>query len=197
VRRTLGAGGPWLLAGLFAALSAAFFAVFGFLPSLLLDRLAVGPAAGSALTAVAVAASAAGCLLCGRLLARGVRPSRILLTGFGAMALCGFGIFGGGVAGGIASALCVDFSFIGGLIPVVLIDGAPRHAPRPELVGATVGFLLQGNNAGLVLGPAAAATTAAAAGWPAVSLPVVAIAVAAGLRVLALRTQAAEQARMA
>jgi DHA1 family inner membrane transport protein len=64
LRQTTAAGGPWLLAGLMAAFSAAFFAVFGFLPSILSDRLAVGPTAGSLMAAAAVAVNALGNLAC-------------------------------------------------------------------------------------------------------------------------------------
>lgn len=194
VKHTLAAPGPWLLAGLFAAYLAVYFAVFGFLPSILMDRLAVSSATGGVLTAIAVVAGAAGCLVCGQFLASGVQPWRILLIGFGAMALCGFGIFSEDVAGQAAYALCIVFSFAGGFIPVVLIDAVPRHAPRPELVGATMGLLMQGNNAGLVLGPAAVGVIATAAGWPSVSLFVVAIVIAAGLLGLAFRARPAESA---
>jgi MFS transporter, DHA1 family, inner membrane transport protein len=195
VRQTLAAGGPWLLAGLMAAFAAAYFAVFGFLPSILSDRLAVGSETGSLLTAVAVAVNAIGNLACGPLLGRGMRRAHILLIAFVTMALCGFGILGDGVSGGVAYALCIVFSAVAGLIPVALIDGAPRHAPRPELVGAAVGFVMQGNNVGLVLGPAAAGTLASAYGWPTVSLLVAALAVIAGVLAVALRARQAEQPR--
>ena len=194
VRQTLAAGGPWLLACLMAAFSAAYFAVFGFLPSILSDRLAVGATTGSLMTAAAVAVNALGNLGCGQLLARGVRRSHILLTGFVAMALCGFGIFGESASGPVVYALCVIFSAVGGLIPVALIDAAPRHAPRPELVGATVGFLMQGNNVGLVVGPAMVGALAPALGWHAVSFFIAVIALAAGLFAFALRANPAEVA---
>lgn len=194
VRRTLAAKGPWLLALLFAAYLAIYFAVFGFLPSILSERLSVGPDTSGVLTAVAVAAGAVGCLVCGQLLARGVRPWLILMACFGVLALCGFGIFGEGVSGWVAYALCIVFSFAGGFISVVLIDAAPRHAPRPELVGATMGLLMQGNNVGFVFGPAAVGVIVAAAGWPAVSLFVAALAAGAGMLVLALRNRPPELA---
>jgi DHA1 family inner membrane transport protein len=190
VREISAAGGPWILAGLFAAFSACFFAVFGFLPYLLADRLAVSAEIGSALTALAVLASAGGNLVCGQLLAQGLRPWRILLTSFCLLALCGLGIFQTTVAGGFAYGLCLVFSFVSGFIPVVLIDGAPRHAPRPELIGAAMGFVMQGNNVGLALGPA----MAGAAGWPAVSFLVVGMAGIAVLLGLLLRARPAEQA---
>lgn len=133
--------------------------------------------------------NAIGNLTCGMLLVRGVLRTHILLAGFGVMGPCGFAIFSQDVPGVLAYALCLVFSAVGGLIPVALFDAAPRHAPRPELVGATVGFLMQGNNVGLVLGPAATGAIAAAAGWPAVSLLVPAIAVAAGILVCALKAR--------
>jgi DHA1 family inner membrane transport protein len=194
IREISAAGGPWILAGLFAAFSACFFAVFGFLPYLLADRLAVSAEIGSVLTALAVLASAGGNLVCGQLLAKGLQPWRILLASFCLLALCGLGIFQTIVPGGFAYGLCLVFSFVSGFIPVVLIDGAPRHAPRPELVGAAMGFVMQGNNVGLALGPAMAGAMAGAAGWPAVSFLVVATAGVAVLLDLLFRARPAEQA---
>ncbi|YCI06027.1 MFS transporter (plasmid) [Ensifer sp. D2-11] len=176
--------GPWVLGGLFAAFSAAFFAVFGFLPSLLSQRLGVSNEAASMLSALAIAASGIGNLVCGQLLARGFLPARLLHFSFGIMALCGIGIFTHALWAVAAYALCVVFSFAGGLIPVVIFDSAPRQAPRPELVGVTIGFAMQGNNLGFVIGPAAAGGLSGAFGWPIVSLAVVAIAVVAALLVL-------------
>jgi len=192
VRLVLGSGGPWLLAGLFAAFAAAFFAVFGFLPTILSDRLAVGSATAGVLAAIAVAVNALGNIACGLLLTRGIRRPTILVAAFGTMALCGFGILGSGPAAVVSYALCVVFSAVGGLIPVALMDGAARHAPRPELVAATMGFLMQGNNVGLVLGPAATGMLVAAWGWSSVSFLIAAIVAVAGLLVFVLRSHPAE-----
>lgn len=194
VQMTLAAPGPWLLAALFAAYLAIYLAVFGFLPSILADRLAVGPDLGGILTGIAVAAGAIGCLVCGQLLTHGVRPWHILQIAFVVMALCSFGIFGEALPGWAAYAICIVFSFIGGFIPVVLIDAAPRHAPRPEVVGATMGFLMQGNNVGFVLGPAAVGAIVATAGWPAVTLFILAIVSGAVFLGLKFRNRPAEKA---
>lgn len=176
--------GPWVLGGLFAAFSAVFFAVFGLLPSLLSQRLGISNEAASILSALAIAASGVGNLVCGQLLARGFLPARLLHFSFGVMALSGVGIFSQ-VLWAIASyALCVVFSFAGGLIPVVIFDSAPRQAPRPELVGVTIGFAMQGNNLGLIIGPAAAGGISGAFGWPMVSVAIVAMAFMAALLVL-------------
>jgi len=195
MRQLLSAGGPWLLAGLFAAYLAVYLAVFGFLPSILTDRLAVGEEAGSMLSAVAVAAGAVGCLACGQLLVRGVQPWLILIVAFGLMALCGFGIFSESVPGWLAYAICIVFSFVGGFIPVVLIDAVPRHVPRPTLIGAGMGFLMQGNNAGFVVGPAVTGAIASSFGWPAVSFFMIAVAVVAVGLALMFRARPSETAQ--
>ena len=195
IREISAASGPWILAGLFAAFSASFFAVSGFLPFLLADRLAVSAEIGSVLTALAVLASAGGNLVCGQLLAQGAsaladsarepsacwRSAALASSKRRCQAASAYG-------------LCMIFSFAGGFVPVVLIDGAPRHAPRPELVGAAMGFVMQGNNIGLVLGPAMAGAIAGAAGWPAVSFLVAAMAGIAAVLGLLFRARPAEQA---
>lgn len=193
IRAIAGARDPWILGSLFAMFTAAFFAVFGFLPSILSYRLGVGHGVGNILTAVAVAASAAGNLVCGQLLASGWRPFRLLIWSFGLLALCGFGIFPEMLPAAGAYLLSVVFSFVSGFIPVVLIDAVPRHAPRPELVGATMGFAMQGNNIGLLVGPAAAGAMAAAWGWSSIALLVAAVVLAAAALVAVLNGGRANQ----
>jgi MFS transporter, DHA1 family, inner membrane transport protein len=183
--------GPWLLAGLFAAFTTCYFALIGFLPTILGERLAVGPAAASLLTAAAVVFNVAGNLGCGWLLARGVSRTLLLLVGFAIMPVCGFAIFGDGVPGPAAYALCLVFSAVSGLVPVALFDAVPGQAPRPELIGATIGLLMQGNNLGLLVGPVAAGALAAAYDWPSVGLFVAAVTVAATGLILALRRRPA------
>jgi MFS family permease len=181
---------PWILGGLFMLFSAAYFALFGFLPTLVAGWFAIGNQAASMLSAIAVAASAAGNVLGGQLLVRGVAGHRLLRGAFAGMALCGlviFDIFGGVTPPLIAYLLCIVYSLLGGLIPTVIFDYAPRYAPRPHLVGATVGFAMQGNNVGLIVGPASAGAIAAAIGWPAVALLVLALAAGALVLVSVLK----------
>lgn len=175
----LGSTGAWFLAGQFCAYTAVFFALFGFLPTLLGDRLDVGDAAAGMLSAIAVAAGAAGCIACGVLLTRGWRASHLLVVGFSTIAFCSIGILLLPLPGEPAYALCVLFSFAGAFIPVVIFDAAPRLAARPSLPGSVVGLATQGNNAGIVIGPAAAGAIAGTAGWPWVAVPIVAVALAA------------------
>jgi predicted MFS family arabinose efflux permease len=57
-----------------------------------------------------------------------------------------------------------------------------------------MGFVVQGNNVGLVLGPALSGAMAEAAGWPAVSFLLVGMAGIAVLLGLLFRARPAEQA---
>lgn len=182
----LRAPGPWLLGGLFAAQAAAFFAVFGFLPSILTERLAVSGGVAGFLSAIAVAASAAGNVICGQLLARGVAPSHLLSLSFATLACSSFGIFGEEVSGPSAYALCLVFSIASGVIPVVVFNAAPRCAPRPHLVGLTLGFAMQGNNVGLAIGPAAVGALVSATGWWTTPYLIVATTTIAGVLILVL-----------
>jgi MFS transporter, DHA1 family, inner membrane transport protein len=176
---TLRSGGAWFLAGQFCAYTAVFFALFGFLPTLLADRLGVDEGVAGLLSAIAVGAGAAGCIACGALLQRGHRASHMLVAGFAIIALCGVGILLVPLPGEVAYALCVIFSFAGAFIPVVIFDAAPRLATRPSLPGAVVGLATQGSNAGIVIGPVAAGAIATHAGWQWVAPPLVAVAVVA------------------
>lgn len=173
LRGTLGDGGAWFLAGQFFACSAVFFALFGFLPTLLGERLAVGAGMAGVLSAIAFAAGVAGCLACGALLQRGWRAAHLLALAFCTLALCGVGILLVPLPGVLAYALCLLFSFAGAFIPVVIFDAAPRLSPRPAALGAMVGLAMQGNNAGMVIGPVVAGAIAGAAGWAWVAAPVV------------------------
>lgn len=159
------APGPWGLAALFAAFSAAFFVVFGFLPTLLTERFGLSQNLASTVAAIAVAASGLGNLASGFLLASGRRPDHVVVAGFLAMMLLGFGVLGIEPAWPLVAGFAVLFAFMSGLIPVVLMGSVPRLAPRPDLVGATMGLAIQGNNVGMLIGPAAGGALAASLGW--------------------------------
>jgi MFS family permease len=54
-----------------------------------------------------------------------------------------------------------------GVVPGALFTGLPVHSPRPELVGASTGLLMQGSNIGGLIGPPIAGALVASGGWPA------------------------------
>gem|GEM_PF-2468047 len=67
VRLTASRPMSWILSGIFATYSASFMAVFGFLPTLLIEDMGIGLAAASVMTALAVLANGIGNVLGGRL----------------------------------------------------------------------------------------------------------------------------------
>lgn len=154
LKRTLGSGGPWLAALTFAAYSAQWLAVIGFLPSLYAEQ-GWGGTLGAVLTALVAAVNIVGNIVAGRLLSHGVAPERILWTGFAAMALGAFLAYGTftqdlPVPRYLGAIL---FSVVGGLIPGGLFALAPRLAPGERTMSTTVGWMMQWSAAGQVAGP--------------------------------------------
>ena len=69
------------------------------------------------------------------------------------MALCAAGIFIDGVPDLLRLVLAGVYSAVIGVVPAALFTALPVHAPRPELVGASTGLLMQGSNVGSLIGP--------------------------------------------
>lgn len=170
VRATLGAPGPWMVALAFAVYSAQWLAVIGFLPSI---YLASGIAAqwAAVATAVAAAVNMVCNLASGRLLQRGARAHRLLVTGYAAMGLGSFVAFmpwlmqdtGGAL---VRYAGVLAFSMVGGLVPGTLFSLAVRLAPGEQAVSTTVGWMQQWSAFGQFAGPPLVAWVAAlAGGW--------------------------------
>ncbi len=167
LRLTLGARGPWLIALMFGVYSAQWLAVVGFLPSIY-AQAGVRGAVLALLTALAAAVNLLGNMMSGRLLRRGWSHGQTLLIGYTAMGL------GSGVAfvhwteatPWLRYAGVLLFSSVGGLIPGTLYSLAVRLAPRPHLVGSTVGWMQQLSATGQFIGPPIAAALAmAVGGW--------------------------------
>lgn len=135
------APGPWVLAALFAAFSAAFFAIFGFLPTLLTDQFGLSQNLASAVAAICVAASGLGNLVAGVFLSAGRRPVHVLTAGFVAMIVFGFGVLAIGLAWPVIAGLAVLFSFMAGLVPVALTlsakDRGKVHAAVMRFIAPT------------------------------------------------------------
>lgn len=169
LRMTLAAPGPWLVALSFAMYSGQWLAVIGFLPSIYVESGIAGAAAG-VLTAAVAAVNMVGNIGSGRLLQRGVAPSRLLVIGFATMGLAATATFAGGGDAGLAPVLrygaVLLFSGVGGLIPATLFALAVRLAPSEGTLATTVGWVQQWSALGQFAGPplvAAVATTVG--GW--------------------------------
>ena len=100
------------------------------------------------------------------------------------MAFCAAGIFVDGVPDLLRLVLAGVYSAVIGVVPGALFTAIPVHSPRPELVGASTGLLMQGSNFGGLLGPPITAALVVAGGWPAaawLTSAALGIAAAAGL----------------
>ena len=169
LRQTLTARGPWLVAMPFAAYSAQWGAVIGFLPTIYAQAGISGATTG-ALTALAAAVNMLGNLAAGRLLQRGVAPTRLLSIAFVSMALAAVAAFAGTPSGGLTPELrylaVLLFSMIGGLVPATLFSLAVRVAPSARTLSTTVGWLQQWSALGQFAGPPLVAWVASqAGGW--------------------------------
>ncbi|MBI2236137.1 MAG: MFS transporter [Magnetospirillum sp.] len=184
---TLRAPGPRLLAVVFASYTAAWAVLTGFLPTLLMERMAVSAGTAGLMTAAVAGANVIGNLATGPILAHGPRRWLLVALASGAMGLCSLGIFDPATPGWAAFALSLLFSASGGLLPACVIGGAAAVAPDRRLVPAAVGLVMQGSNLGLTLGPVAAAVVVEPWGWGAARLVLVPAALLGILLALRLR----------
>ncbi|ANH03009.1 MFS transporter [Shinella sp. HZN7] len=167
---TILTAGPLLLALAFACYSLMFFALFGFLPVLLMERMQVSHQTAGLLSAMATAANIAGNLAAGVLLSRGVARASLIAWASLAMGIGSFGIFLPALPDGPTFMLCVMFSAVGGLIPATLLSTAPLAAPAAGLVPVVLGLVVQGNNLGQIAGPVAVGRAIQTYGWPSAAL---------------------------
>jgi MFS transporter, DHA1 family, inner membrane transport protein len=159
--------GPLALAICFGAYSSCWYAVVGFLPTLQIDRLGFTPFAAAIVTAFVTFVNVGGNLAAGALLRRGV-PRVVLIVGASvSMGFCAAGIFVDGVPDLVRLILAAIYSMVIGAVAASLFAAVPVHAPRPQLVGAATGLLMQGSNIGALVGPPITAMLVTSGGWPA------------------------------
>lgn len=185
-RLVLRARQPLVLAGAFALYSMMFFALFSFLPVLLMERMQVSHSSAGLLSALATAANILGNLAAGVLLSRGARRDLLLAGASLTMGLTSFGIFLPVLPDTATFVLCVLFSAVGGLIPATLLSSAPLAAPGAGLIPVVLGLIIQGNNLGQVVGPVAIGAAIQRHGWGSAAVLVGAAALLAAVLVMAL-----------
>ncbi|MCC2610313.1 MFS transporter [Neorhizobium sp. Rsf11] len=167
VRLTASRPMSWILSGIFATYSASFMAVFGFLPTLLIEDMGIGLAAASVMTALAVLANGVGNVL-GGVFARWGAPRWILIAGPCIMlTMTAFIVFGHAFPLWMRYGASVLYAVSGGVLPATIMGSLPVYAPRRDLVGTFSGFVMQGSNIGQVFGPMLLASIVAASGWQA------------------------------
>lgn len=173
----------------FALYSLMFFAVFSFLPVLLMERLGVGHQTAGLLSALVSGVNVIGNLGAGLLLSKGLSRPVLLIAACLVMGLASLGIFLPVLPDGAAFALCLLFSAVGGVIPAILLSSAPMVAPVAGLVPVVLGLIVQGNNLGQVLGPTAIGAALDRFGWDSAAYIVAAVAIVAVVIVLSTLTQ--------
>lgn len=178
--------GPVLLAACFAFYSLMFFALFSFLPVLLMERMNIPHGTAGLLSALATGANIIGNVGAGYLLARGASRSSILIGAYLIMGLAGIGIFLQIVGNVPTFLLCLLFSGVGGLIPATLISSAPLVAPSAALAPVVIGLVMQGSNLGQVIGPVAVGGAIGIYGWTAAAGIVLIVALMAAMAALAI-----------
>lgn len=161
----LGSRPALLLALCFALYSLMFFALFGFLPVLLVERMGIDESRAGLLAALAAGANIIGNLAAGQLLARGVRRFVPLAAACVVMGLAAPGIFLQWFGALPTLLLCILFSAVGGLVPATLISSAPLLAREAGLAPVLLGLLMQGSALGQVLGPVLVGGAIQAYGW--------------------------------
>ncbi len=196
LRDTWSAAGPWLVAACFAMYSAQWMAVIGFLPSIYAQS-GVATGAAGALTALVAFVNIVGNIAAGQCLQRGMVPHRLLMLGFGGMALGALLAFAllPGVGATARYGAVLMFSMVGGLIPGTLFSLAVRLAPGDDTVSTTVGWMHQCSAIGQFVGPPLVAWVAVrVGGWHWTWAVTASLSLVGG--VLALRTaKALETAR--
>lgn len=166
LRRTATAAGPLTVGCMFGTYALQFLCLVAFLPLILVGEGGYGIGHAALLTALVVAANAAGNVVGARLLYSGRPPWFLCLSASLVMGALAPVIYAAALADPVRIGAAVAFSFVGGLIPASLFAAAGRHAPSPDLIGATNGLLMQGSNAGQMIGPPLlAAVVGWAGGW--------------------------------
>jgi MFS transporter, DHA1 family, inner membrane transport protein len=160
-------GGPLAIALCFGAYSSCWFAIVGFLPTLQIERLGFSAWTAAIVTALVVFVNAIGNLGAGLLLSRGLPRGGLIVGSAVSMGFCAAALFVDGVPDLARLVLAGLYSMVIGIVPGALFTAVPVHAPRPQLVGATTGLLMQGSNIGALLGPPITASLVATGGWPA------------------------------
>ena len=178
---------PLLLALCFALYAMMFFAVLSFLPVLLIERMHSSLTVAGLLSGLATAGNIVGNLLAGVLLARGVSRLGVLAGASFAMGLAAVFVFLPLLPPTGAFLCSILFATAGGFVPATLLSTAAVLAPRPNLVPASIGLLMQGSNLGQVLGPAVVGLVISGIGWTGAAGLVAILALLAALTSFGLR----------
>ena len=151
--RTVTSQGPPTLAICFTGYSVIYLAVTAFLPTFLIERQGYAPDTAAYLVAISVVTNAPGCIVGAWLLRVGWSAARIITIAYLALFASAVGIFADDINADLRLAFAMILPFVGGFIPPVVLDAAPRHAASPVLVATCIGLIIQALAFGQFIGP--------------------------------------------
>jgi DHA1 family inner membrane transport protein len=187
IRAVLGAPGPVLLALAFGLYTFHYLALSGLLPAMLVDRMGLSIAAAGTISALAVAANAAGNMSAGALLRFGVPTWAIAASAFAFAGCASVGIFAEAMPVAVVAVLAAASLGLTGLIPASIYAAAPKFAPTSALLAIALGLINQVTNIGNLAGPTAMALTVDRLGWSGAPLLFAGVAIAGVTVALLLR----------
>jgi MFS family permease len=155
---------PVALAVGFAGYAAAYLALVGFLPTMLVGAGATTAAAGI-VSALIVLANGTGNVAAGFIARR--RGAAPLIAG--AASVMGAGACAAFVPAlpiGMRLACALVGALAGGIVPACIMLSVPEASPSPRLMATTQGLIVQGSSAGQVLGPVLVAAAGGLTGGP-------------------------------
>lgn len=153
VIKTSACAGPLILALIFITYALQWITVMGFLPTLILERFAFSKSQASLLTALMVFVNIFGNLAGGRLLKRGITRWKLIAFASTVMGLSAVIIYRSHAGFILNYSGCLVFSIVGGFIPASILGAVPAYAPSKNLISTTNGLVIQGGQAGQVIGP--------------------------------------------
>ena len=166
-----GLGAPaWCLALAFGGFAMVEVGLMGLLPSLLVREAGVLAAAAGRWTAVASLAAVPGSAAAAWLLHRGGRLRWPMMLSLGLPAPLLFGVFTSTPVAGVAIALAVAISVLGGVFASLAFALLPVVAGSAGRMVRVNGLLAQCGASGSLLGPPLMAACVQAAGWPGAAL---------------------------
>lgn len=178
---------PLLLALVFFCHAYQYFAVFGFLPTVLADAGFDGRAA-STWTAFAVAMNAAGNATCGWLMKRGARAWAVFAGASSLLAVAELALYAPSLGSGVRIAAAVAFAYVGGLVPAAIFVRLRMTTVDASSGTIVMGLIVQSSHIGQLVAPVAlAALASAVGGWQASPLLLVPAAATVVATAFALR----------
>lgn len=139
---------------LYALYTLQYFALVGFLPSMLASQLGIGAAMVGVIAAGAAVANGVGNVLTGLLLRRNIAFWLPTWCAFVLLAFLPLGFLGS--PAGLFQVIVTGalWMMAGGVLPATILSSAPRVAADASLTAIVVGLYLQGSNIGQLAGPA-------------------------------------------